>query len=264
MKTVSILFIALVVFIPFTSVHSDIVEEVPDYAQFTRNPHYHILVVTIQEIKDSITVNEWPPSGRLQVEYVIRGRVVTPGVYRFRISPPMSGIDIEKATRKPKNEWLERQYIGPQKGDKVIISVYTTRDAIKKSNELVIQGPIYRFTEENRERVIAQLAPPERTIMIQLPLFFLILFFPGASVVCSVIARRKNIPDRKKQRFRIIAILLPLLSLILYIYYEAGISLYSNIRIDLLILWPAMLVNGVLVIMYSIDMFFWIKKRKIS
>ncbi len=262
MKLIKLACVTFVLLISCPVFASGVVEEVSDYAQFTRNPHFHILVVSVLEINKRVTTNANPPNGKLKVDDIIRGRIVKPGSYRFLISPPIGGEDIERVTNKPMKEWLEKGYVGPSVGDKLIIFVYTTREALRKTGTLFIQGPIYRYTEENRFRVTEQMALPERTVWIQLPLFFVILLLPVASIIFSAISRKKNINKVRKQNLKAISLLLPLLSIILYIYYESGISSYSDIRIDLLIIWPAMIANGVMIIVYSLEMIIGIMRKK--
>lgn len=238
-----------------SSIIAGVLEDVPDHAQFTRNPHFHILVVTVKEIHERITVNAKPPTGVLVVDEVIRGRLVKQGSYPFSVSPPMTVIDMQSETYEPKKEWLNQQYTGPSVGDKLIIFVYVTRSTLASHKKLVIQGDIYRYSDENRVKIIGQMVPPERALWIQFPLFFLIILFPVAGILLSVLARRKGALEGRAGTYRVFAFLLPVLSIILYFYYETGISIYSDIRVDLLLLWPATFVSGLLLIVLGLEIF---------
>jgi hypothetical protein len=72
---------------------------------------------------------------------------------------------------------------------------------------------------------------PDRSNAVQVPLFLLVLAIP---VVAFVLRRRRG---------RVLAVLV-VVQIGLYVLYETGISIETNIRVDLLLVYPAILVSG--------------------
>ena len=101
-------------------------------------------------------------------------------------------------------------------------------------------GPDARFSGISSV-VLAGLAQDDRTIWVQAPLALAIL---GAPVVCLVLFA-VSLHGRGSYGLRLAAGLLPLVALGLYALYETGVSPETNIRVDLLLIYPALLLTFV-------------------
>jgi hypothetical protein len=120
-----------------------------------------------------------------------------------------------------------------QAGDKLILFVLPNRDKSIKDIDAEITE-VYKFSNANRETILNNMAPPERNSSIQLPLFLMILSIP---IILKII-----------KRHGILSIVLICLQFISYSIYESGISRHSNIRIDLLLVYPALLSSIVILL----------------
>ena len=74
---------------------------------------------------------------------------------------------------------------------------------------------------------------PDRANAVQVPLLLLVLVAPALSHVIR----------RRGQRLRIVGFLA---QLGLYVLYETGVSVQTDIRVDLLLLYPAILLNALI------------------
>ncbi len=92
-----------------------------------------------------------------------------------------------------------------------------------------------RFSERNREAALANMAPPERKGWIQTPIAILLLFSP---VACLILAMVHS--SSQALQLRLLVLALPLVALGLYAFYRSGVSVYSDIRVDLLLIYPAL------------------------
>lgn len=115
---------------------------------------------------------------------------------------------------------------GLQAGDKLIVFVLPNRDMRSKGIDAEVTE-VYKFFNANRETVLANMAPPERKASIQLPFLLMILFIP---IFLKLQKRPHNF-----------SIVLILLQFVIYFTYESGISKHSSIRIDLLLVFPALI-----------------------
>ena len=92
------------------------------------------------------------------------------------------------------------------------------------------------------------LAIQERTAWAQLPAAILILLSPVACLVLFAISLRRTASPSWGQRCSAAVLVLPLVALALYVFYESGIPPEMNIRIDLLLIYPAL----------TLDFLFWL------
>jgi len=106
---------------------------------------------------------------------------------------------------------------------------------------------VYRFTPENRERVLSNMAPEERSGAIQLPLFYVILVIPCICLVLLMLSCLKRFRSRRKTIW-LLAVFLSVVDFAVYAYYDSGISIWTNIRIDLLLVYPALILNSAILI----------------
>ncbi len=67
----------------------------------------------------------------------------------------------------------------------------------------------------------------------------------AAPVVCAALfalSLPHSVPEGRRRRLRLAVRLLPLAALGPYAFYESGVSVYTNIRVDLLLIYPALFV----------------------
>jgi hypothetical protein len=93
----------------------------------------------------------------------------------------------------------------------------------------------------------AWLALQGRTAWVELPIAVLIILSPVACLILFVISLRRTGSASFRRRCAVATFVLPLVVLALYAFYESGIPPKMNIRIDLLLIYPAI----------ALDLLFW-------
>jgi hypothetical protein len=91
------------------------------------------------------------------------------------------------------------------------------------------------------------LALQGRTAWVELPVAILLILSPVVCLVLFVISLRRTVSPSSKRRCAVATFVLPLVALALYAFYESGIPPEMNIRIDLLLIYPAL----------ALDFLFW-------
>lgn len=91
------------------------------------------------------------------------------------------------------------------------------------------------------------LALQGRTAWVELPVAVLIILSPVACLILFVISLRRTGSPSLRQRCAVATFALPPVALALYAFYESGIPSEMNIRIDLLLIYPAL----------ALDFLFW-------
>jgi hypothetical protein len=147
----------------------------------------------------------------------------------------------------PQEAWYERisPHVSIQKTDTVRMR-QTCLASI--SNALVLLA--YDFSEGKFwpvEAPSASLALQGRTAWVELPVAVLIILSPVACLILFVISLRRTGSPSLRQSCAVATFILPLVALALYAYYESGIPPETNIRIDLLLIYPAL----------ALDFLFW-------
>lgn len=218
-------------------------DEVQQQTYAMANPHFDILIVTVVSMESGPFTNERPPQGVVRVQEVLRGREKVGTTYPIRwqsISPPeyeesgglQDGANI--AARRLKPDWANRRVAAPTAGDRFIVLTFgITKGWIRVEDA-------YRVSDENRSFVTRHMAPPERYGIVQGAAFLFILAAPVACILLHFRSRSPRLTDRQKGRARLALALAVPVAIAVYAFYESGVSIYSNIRADLLVLWPAL------------------------
>ena len=76
-----------------------------------------------------------------------------------------------------------------------------------------------------------------------MPAAILILLSPVACLVLFAISLRRTASPSLRQRCTVAVLVLPLVALALYVFYESEIPPEMNIRIDLLLIYPALVLD---------------------
>lgn len=220
-------------------------EKIQAGTRLLENPHFDILVALVAEMSDEGATNANPPRGKLVIEEILRGRERL-GPVLAQLSAPVRQQDYERPQEgKLKPEWFVRSFHGPKIGDRVI--VFGNLDA---SGALIVQPEaVYRFSKENRDAVLRYMAPAERSAWIQAPIALLLLALPLIGLVFLLAQPISFVSDRMRRRLRRCNYVFPLIAAVLYAFYESGISIYTNIRVDLLLIWPALGLTGILALL---------------
>ena len=212
------------------------------------NPLMYIFVATVDQIIPNPDKKSGPEdsAGNLNVLEVIRGHNIEVG----RISARWNLTD--KPVNVARNQ--PPQIPRPLKiGDEVIVFSWVDDSGVAVVNYF------YEYSAENKKRALTHMAPPEWAPNIKLVLFLLILIFPIMGLIMQVLFYTLKTDSRRMRSLYLCSIVAPVLTLIVYFIYEMGISSYSNIRIDLLIIWP---VVGGSFILWLIPIFVKIKKHR--
>jgi hypothetical protein len=203
------------------------------------NPHFDILVVTVVAVERGPFTNADPPLGLVRIDETLRGAEPVGAIYPARWSGHLHDDDYEHrgsmrdgawVPPELKREWHQRPLVPPKPGDQLI--VFAAGVAEFKS---IWALAAFRLTPENRSFAMTHMAPPERSAAIQTPAFLLVLLAPLACVILHMLRRSSMASGSRKNRLRLALWLVLFLVLPVYAFYESGISIYSNIRVDLLL-----------------------------
>ena len=206
---ISLIFISIALVLPSSA--EPIEENVPPKSLLLDDPSWTILVVTVDA-----------PS-KQNPDFTKKGFFVNE-VLRGKLKKDYVHLRWQLGGSKPRSL---------QAGDKLILFVLPNRDKAIKDIDAEITE-VYKFSKANRETILNNMAPPERTSPIQLLLFLIVLSIP---IILKII-KRHGIPS----------IVLICMQFISYSIYESGISRHSNIRIDLLLVYPALLASIVILL----------------
>ena len=211
-------------------------ERLPADHPLLHNPHFDIWVVTVVDVRAEGATNANPPTARVVVEDVLRGagpRGPAAAVWRGG----QSAADFEPAVAGQasgvKPEWKTRPLPGPTPRDRLIVFGRRTQDG----GLGVESWAVFRDTPDNRETARRAMAPAERSGWVQGPAALALL---AAPVVALLLLRRGR---RRRWNY----VLAPAAGA-LYVFYESGISLYTNIRVDLLLIYPALATTALAVL----------------
>ena len=90
--------------------------------------------------------------------------------------------------------------------------------------------------------LFAVVTQQDRTAWVQVPLALVVLLSPILCLALFVLSLMRRFPDSLRRRFAAAILPVPPVALLLYFAYESGISPLTNIRVDLLLLYPALVV----------------------
>ncbi len=222
-------------------------DRLPADEMYLDNPYWIIAVVTVGKV----TTKELTEEGQLEITEVLRGEVNSQVINHAVWTLPSKHNDRPFQNTIRPNEWYERHgqedwnLATPKLGDKLIVIFLKDQDLLNDPVKLV---GIYMFSEKNKNAVLENMAPAERGAAIQIPLFLAILLNPIICFCVYMSSRTKSLTRREKKTRRLIIVWLTLLQFATYIFYESGISMWTNIRVDFLVVGPALLASIVIII----------------
>lgn len=146
----------------------------------------------------------------------------------------------------------------PKKGEKLIVFSLEKQGIPNISAEVV---DVYKFTPENRQTVLDNMAPQKRSGVIQTPIFFIVLLTPIICLAFLIISQTKSFNLNKKKKIRLLIICCSAIVFGLYAFYESDISVWTNIRVDLLVIYPTLLLNTLILFVAFIQLLIFIRKK---
>ncbi len=196
----------------------------------TDNEYYSTPIIVgevLQLVRDGEGTYRTPPQAKIRVEAVIRGSVKLgealaiwyAGTTQSDLIDPLNG------NYEPKPEWYETPLSAPPVGTRFIAFVYAN------PNTGCLEIPelqFFRDTPGNRAEAMRAKVRTERAGRIQLIVFLMLLVLPMAGAGISFTP------------WKLTGLLLSVATLPLYLYYELNIPAAVNIRIDLFLVWPAL------------------------
>jgi hypothetical protein len=225
---------------------------IPDEEYLLANPEFDILVVRVLEADDRDGTNADPPAVTLEIEEVLRGPS-RQGTVSARWYGPIWHEDLapEGGTAEA---WQSRPLSGPTVGDRLIVFGGSGPEGV-----FTVQAhAVYRLTEANRQAVFEHAA---RTHSV--PVFIALWVGMGASALGAltlfVVSFFAEEPAGRAERLRLGVVACAVAALVLYVIYESGISPYAAIRIDLLLLWPAL---GLAVVLGAISLVLILRAKR--
>lgn len=227
-------------------------EQLPADEMLLDDPAWNIAVVTVQEVATNAATGE----ARLKVEKMLRGKIKAKQIERaVWTTPPSEDLGLIQAAQVADrlihktikaNEWYQRPeqkdlqqgpLTVPRPGDKLIVIFLDNQDV--RNDPIELQG-IYRFSVQNQETVLKHMAPAERVGLLQLLAVLYILITP---FVCGYLEAEPLVKPRRNSKRRLQRKHVPLLVLVQFIafaFYESGIPSACYIRIDLILIVPAL------------------------
>ncbi|HEX7026930.1 MAG TPA: hypothetical protein VF268_06790 [Gammaproteobacteria bacterium] len=200
------------------------------------NPHFVIVRAEILELSAAKTSFENPASSKIKIIDVLRGRdKMVPRDALAQFNPPLNGkmmINPRDGNYELKPEAKAQQFDMPDLGSQVLIS-YCCVDG---ENAISTQGKIIAWSVQNEAIIRSSMAPPEASPKLQGGLFIGLLATTVFGLLLGVIETSTKLKFTLRSGVFIA-------SLILYITYEAGVSIYTNIRVDLLLIYPLLFLN---------------------
>lgn len=240
-KRLSLLAFTVLLVLPATLFADDFIKmNVPLQLGQLKNSNFAIMVVTILEVDDKNSNYGNPPTGRMRIDRVIRGRGIALREVNFELAPPVRYRD-KMGDGGIRPEWYMKELPPPPVGESFIAFSYLRgkilRGEVLSDKAVRLEYPLVLPTPTNIELVEGRMSASAREVWQQATL-------AGVCLVASIIGFLLHVPfiSRKLpgRMRRLLAFMFSTLAIVSYGLYEMGISPYAAIRIDLLVLAPAM------------------------
>lgn len=183
----------------------------PSYARsLIEDPQFGVMEVTILAAEVVEGTRGDPPRGSLRVTEVLRGGLVL-GEYRY--------VLLSQKLPEQGPSWAAEPLEGPRTGDQLVVF---GGQPVAEGGKLVLQGPLIEAGEDQKTWIKAHLVRNSRALV---PLFWIVVLSPALGFLPKV---------------RWVS---PLICVLAYGSYEVLMNPVYNIRIDLLLLWPALVAS---------------------
>lgn len=196
---------------------------------FLQNPQFTVMVVKIIKADIVEGTHGSPPTGLLRVVEVLRGKLVKSGEYRYQI--------LSSRTQEEEPDGNKAPLHGPRAGSELIVFAYLGEKPRAEGDTVFLQGPLIEAGQEQRAVVKDSLVHDSPVL---LPLFLVVMISPLLGLL---------------PRYGWLA---PAVALTAYVAYETLMSPFYNIRVDVLLLWPALAASVVVPIITHV----WRKRRR--
>jgi hypothetical protein len=219
----------------FSHLHGEsLIHSSPDaYDLDVENPHFVIVHAEVLHLSAPETSFAQPAHAKIRIHKVLRGRNTAARDAVASFSPPLLHnmmVDPQHGNYELKPEEKVRAFSLPPVGSHILLSYCCVG---KDENEISTQGHLVSWSQQNEVNIAHTAVPMEASGGRQAVLFLLILVVTVCGIVLAITARRR--PTLGAGCF--------LGSFLLYVMYESGISTYTNIRVDLLLIYPILLLN---------------------
>jgi hypothetical protein len=228
----------------------------PDDA-LLQNPTIAIVAGELTAMLNRFGTNGQPPRGRLVVHRLLRGSGL--GDTIEAVWKPLDGPEdhtewrqgdgtepSEYYMRPLKPEWYTKGLVAPPLGQEFIAFCVMSG---RWSREFAGVVKVIDYTEENVDLVLAHMAPGEFHPRLQVLLALAVLFLGVCSIAFSGFSLVPFRTSRVRKLLLGLSAAFSLLTFGAYFIYELGISYAANIRTDLLLIYPLLLLCGLLLLM---------------
>ena len=201
------------------------------------NPRFVIVHAEILSLSARETSFAQLAQAKIRIHTVLRGRNKTIRDAEASFSPPLhhgSMIDPMKGNYDLKPEEKQRKYSLPPVGSHVLLA-YCCVD--QENGMLGTQNFLVSWSPENEAKIVQTAAPMEASTSKQTVLFWLMCGLP----ILGFMLTRSGI--HRLRRIRYFSPACFAAAFLIYGVYESGISNYTDIRIDLAIIVPIMILN---------------------
>lgn len=246
----------LILMLSAVSASSNVMDWI-DPADIILDQSFHLIIVAeAVELSKGPYTNSNPPRGIFRIHEVIRGHTRPKSAEIFWVArkphedfePWTRGMPedwrIKYYNRPLRGGWHERPFEGPAVGEKLIIFAV-------EENQLFRRPPLLRavlalrYSKENRDIVMRNMAPADRHPRIQGHLLKLLVLAGPAALILLIVSTKTA--GHQKGLFIRIALGISAAHLPLYLFYEQG-NRTGGIRIDLLVVYPALVVSAVVLV----------------
>ncbi len=204
------------------------------------NPHFVIVHAEILELSAAKTSIDNPAKAKIKIIKVLRGRnKAVPREATAQFNPPLKHgmmIDPKNGNYEIKPEAKVKQYEMPEIGSQVLISYCCLDDG--DENKISTQTSVIMWSSQNEYTIREEMVPPEASPKVQ-------GFLLTGIVIATFFGFILGLKEMKGKTKFILRSGAFIISFILYFIYESGISIHTNIRVDLLIIYPLLLLNFV-------------------
>lgn len=225
----------------------------PERGSLLRYPDFDILVVRVLAADPEAGSNGAPPKATLAIDEVIRGAPRGPKVEAVWEPPYFGPQDDPEGTLIA--AWRAAPLRTPAAGARLIVF------AIDRSGVYSVQAhQVYAFSEANLATA-RQNAVHRRSDTIQ---FGLMVAVPGVvllGLLPFVLSWLPGFSGQARRRHNLAVLAACVAAMALYVAYETGVPPYSAIRVDLLILAPA-LALALLLALVSLVRLLWRRKPR--